>query len=332
MTIERLASGNYRAILQIDKKRVRITYDHKPTKREAEADLRELYEKTYQGTGSGKNITFRTAASEYVEMKRNVLSPNTVRDYLLMTNRMSEWFNETRIDDIDQIAINKQINELSLRLSPKTIRNIHGFISAVLGTFRPQMKIYTTLPQKRKNDVYIPSDNDIKRLREYFEGTDFYIPFILGCYGLRRGEICALLPSDFEGDVVHIRRAIAIDDERRIIEKSTKTTESERDIIVDSKVAEIVQKQGYVYKGHPGNLNRALAKAQDKLGIEHFPFHKLRHYFASKMLTITDPKTVQALGGWKTDTVMKSVYAHSMKEAQEQAKRAAVQKLNDALF
>ncbi|MCR5255983.1 MAG: site-specific integrase [Acetatifactor sp.] len=330
MTIEKLKGNKWRAVIMKDGKRYRITYDYKPQKKQAEADLYELISK--DGDVSNKGMTFKTASASYVDMKRNVLSPNTVRDYSLMCNRLPEWFVNTKIDSITQVTINKVINDLSLRLSPKTIRNVHGFISAVLGTFRPNMKIYTTLPQKRKNEVYIPTDNEVKQLIKYFEGTAFYIPIILGCYGMRRGEICALLPSDIEGDVVHITKAVAIDENRNLVEKGTKTTDSERDIIISSDIADLIRKQGYVYKGYPGSINRALAKAQERLGIEHFPFHKLRHYFASKMLTITDTKTVQALGGWKTDAVMKTVYAHSMKEEQERAKREAVNRLNASIF
>ena len=71
---------------------------------------------------------------------------------------------------------------------------------------------------------------------------------------------------------------------------------------------------------------------QKQLGMPFFPMHKLRHYFASKMLTLTDSQTVQALGGWKTDSVMKTVYAHSMKAEQEKAKRIAVDQFSKAIF
>lgn len=330
MTLEKMPSGNWRASFQRNKKRLRIVYDHKPSKHEMEADFAELMAK--KGMVSNHKLTFRQAAEKYVETKKKVLSPNTVRDYLLIPGRMSDWFCDMNIDMIEQLDINRQINELAGRLSPKTIKNIHGFISAVLGTFRPEMKIHTTLPQNVKKSPYIPSDSDIQRLREEFHGTEYFIPFILGCFGMRRGEILALTPKDIDGDVVHINKAIAIDSDRKIVNKSTKTTESTRDIIIPKDIADMIKQQGYVYKGHPGNLNRALTRAQDKLGIEHFPFHKLRHYFASKMITITDSKTVQALGGWKTDAVMKNVYAHSMKEEQERAKREAVNCLNRSIF
>lgn len=330
MTIEKLPSGSYRATIMRDGRRYRILFDHKPTKREAENALAEKI--SVEGNKQNGQLTFAQACDKYVEMKSNILSPNTVREYSLTKNRLSPWFVEMLIDDISQVSINKQINELSARLSPKTVRNYHGFISAILGTFRPDMKIYTTLPQKRKSEPYIPSDEDVRRILDAVRDTEYYIPIVLACYGMRRGEILALTPEDIDEDIVHIRKAMALDSERKKVTKSTKTTDSERDIIIPREIADQIRQQGYVYRRKPGGITEKLESVQDKLGISRFPLHKLRHYFASKMLTITDTQTVQALGGWKTDSVLKNVYAHSIKEEQEKAKREAVAQLKKSLF
>lgn len=330
MNIEKLPSGSYRASMMKNGKRYRLTYDTKPTKRQAEADLYELISKEPDSPNHG--MTFREAAEKYVDMKRNVLSPSTIRVYAKYCDWMPEWFPGLQIDKIGQVEINKVVNEISAKRSPKTVRNYHGFISAILATFRPQVKICTTLPQKRRNDPYIPSDEDVKRLLKALRDTEFYIPVVLACYGMRRGEICALTPEDIEGDIVHIRKAVAYGENNQKVIKSTKTTESERDIIIPPEIADQIRMQGYVYKGHPSSITRHIQKTEKALGMEEFTLHKLRHYFASKMLTITDSKTVQALGGWRTDAVMKTVYAHSMKEEQEKAKRAAVEKLSGSIF
>lgn len=330
MTIEKLPSGSYRATMMKNGKRYRITYEDKPSRKQAEQDLYEMISQASDAVNG--TLTFEQASERYVDSKRNVLSPSTIRDYARYCSRMPEWFTRMKIDDITQMELNKLVNELSAERAPKTVYNYHGFVSAVLGTFRPSFKIYTTLPQKRKNKPYIPSDSQVKELLSQLEGTEFYIPFILGCYGMRRGEICALTVDDIEGDIVHINKSMAQNDKLEWVVKSTKTTESERDIIIPMEIADKIREQGHVYKGHPNSINKHITALEDKLGIQHFPLHKLRHYFASKMLTITDTKTVQALGGWKTDTVMKNIYAHSIKEEQERAKREAVSKLSSSIF
>ena len=67
------------------------------------------------------------------------------------------------------------------------------------------------------------------------------------------------------------------------------------------------------YTDSPENLYFALRRAQKRLGIELFPFHKLRHFFASYMhnLGYTD-KQIQEFGGWKTTETVRNVYQHAM--------------------
>lgn len=115
--------------------------------------------------------------------------------------------------------------------------------------------------------------------------------------------------------------------------KSTKTTESTRDIIIPINLVKKIKEQGYVYKGSPGAITRYLGKIEDELGITRFPLHKLRHYFASEMSALGVPEAdILRLGGWETDYVMKSVYRHSMMEKEENAKRDAAEKLRGILF
>lgn len=104
-------------------------------------------------------------------------------------------FMKKNIDDITMIDVQTEINRLSKKCSPKSVSNHHGFISAVLGVFRPNLKLTTTLPQKVKNEPYIPSDNKMRKILEYSQGTEYEIPILLACYGLRRSEICALTPG-----------------------------------------------------------------------------------------------------------------------------------------
>lgn len=288
---------------------------------------------TINGYNAERNMTFKQAAEKYVDMKRNVLSPRTIKEYSRMCNRLSDWFTSLKIYNIDQVSINKQINELSCNKKPKTVACIHGFITAVLGVYRPDLKISTRLPQKVKNEPYIPSDDDVKKILKHIQGSQFEIPIILACYGMRRSEICALKPEDIDGDVVHITKALVQNENKEWVIKSTKTTSSTRDIIIPMDVAKKIQEQGYVYKGFPGSISNHLSRVEKELGIEHFSLHKLRHYFASKLSAMNVPEAdILKLGGWETDHVMKTVYRHSMMEKNKKAQREASDKLRNALF
>lgn len=330
MKIEKLPSGSYRIRKMYKGEMYTVIFEHKPTQKEAmQAMSKELDKIKSQHT----NMDFAKAAESYVGMKRNVLSPRTIKEYSETIKRFPIWFLKLPISDISQIEINRLINELSMNKSPKTVRNYHGFMSAVLGTFCPSLKISTTLPQKVKNEPYTPSQEEVRRILEEVKDSPYEIPITLACYGMRRSEICALTADDIDGDIVHINKALVMDENKKWVVKSTKTTESTRDIIIPSELAAKIKNQGYVYKGHPNTIYDCLKRTEKKLGIPEFSLHKLRHYFASMMSALgVSEADILKMGGWETDHVMKSVYRHAMIEKDEQAKREASKKLQNVLF
>lgn len=330
MKIEKRGPDSYRVRKMYKGQMYTVTFEHKPTQKEAMLAMADELQKVQK---KHESMDFRAAAGEYIESKRNVLSPTTIRGYNSAMKTLSKKFQGINVHDITALDIQTEINRLTKEHSPKTVRNYHGFISAVLGTFCPNLKINTTLPQKLKNEPYIPSDEDIKRILECAKDTEYEVPILLACYGLRRSEICALTLDDLDGDVIRINKAKVINEEAKWIEKTTKTASSTREIVIPMEIADKIREKGYIYKGHPNSITVYLGKTEDKLGIPHFPLHKLRHYFASKMSALNVPEAdIMRMGGWETDHVMKSVYRHSMMEKEEQAKREAAEKLRNALF
>lgn len=330
MKIEKRPSGSYRVRKMYKGQMYTVSFDYKPTQKEAmqamAAELDKVLEKH-------RSMTFRVAAEEYIESKRNVLSPTTIRGYNSAMRTISDKFQKENIHDITALEIQSEINRLAKDHSPKTVRNYHGFISAVLGAFCPNLKICTTLPQKVRNEPYIPSDEDIRRILEYAKGTVYEIPIILACYGLRRSEICALTPEDIDGDVIRINKAKVMNENNEWVAKTTKTTASTREIIIPEETAERIKEKGCIYKGHPNSITRYLETTEDALGIPRFPMHKLRHYFASKMSAMNVPEEdIMRMGGWETDYVMKGIYRHAMEDKNREKQRQAARKLGNALF
>jgi len=330
MKIEKLPSGSYRIRKMYKGKTYTVVTDYKPTQKEAiqlMADELDKVQKKYE------RMTFQRAAEEYIASKHNVLSPSTIRGYNGILRNLPGAFLGKNINDITAMDVQTEINRLSGNHSPKTVRNYHGFISAVLGAFCPNLKICTTLPQKLKNEPYIPSDEDVKRILDYAKDTKYEIPLILACYGMRRSEICALTPADINGDVVTINKAKVQNENMEWIIKTTKTTASNREIIIPTKIADKIREHGYVFNGYPGKITDFLMSAQKKLEIPHFPLHKLRHYFASKMSAMNVPEAdIMKFGGWETDYVMKGVYRHAMEDKNRKAQREAADKLENILF
>lgn len=307
MKIEK-RSGGYRVQKQIDGKRYSFTFDHRPTQKEIQQACAEV-----SARKNGK-ITFQNAAESYINARSNTISQSTEKEYLGTLNRLSEGFKSIPIDDITTIDVQKEINRMAKDKAPKTVRNYHGFIASVLGEFRPQLVLSTKLPQKDKQRVYIPSSDDIKALLESAKDTQYEVPILLGCASLRRSEICALEPSDIEGNIIHVTKGMVLDKDKNWVIKPPKTTESIRDVFVPDQVIDAINRNG-LYTGHPNSISDWMDKEEKKLGLQHFSLHRCRHYFASAAheAGISDAD-IQKAGGWKTDYVMKSTYRHSLAE------------------
>ena len=327
MKVEKLPSGSYRVRKQINKKNVQVTFDHKPTESEIIAELSKHM------TLPVCDLTFTAAATDYIRMKKNVLSPSTIRSYNMLAKGLSSEFSDKKIENITQVDVQREINRIAADHSAKTVYNYHGFISAVLTTFLPNTVLHTTLPPKRQNDPYIPSAEDVRKIIEYSKEKshgDFYVPIMLACYGLRRSEICALTPDKINGNIITIDSAVVRNENNEWVKKDMpKTASSIRQIPVSQEIIDRIMAQGYVFNHHPNEITNFLAIACNKLGIPRFSVHKLRHYFCSQLsANNVDPETILYFGGWKTDYVMKKTYRHAVLEKKQDLEK----KLNSVLF
>lgn len=312
MKIER--HGNqYRVRKTIDGKKIVLTFDHKPSDVEVFTAFAERDYSAVKGT-------FLSCAQAYIESKSNVLSPSTIKGYTSVLNSIPVDFKQKKVSLIEQKEIQNVINDYAANHSPKSVRNLHGFISAVFKQSRPNMKIYTTLPQKREFESYTPSEDDIRRLLDESKDDPFYhIPFQLGVMGLRRSEVCALTLDDIQGNTLNINKALVLDKNNQWVVKQTKTKAGTRKIYITDGLVREIRKNGQIFNGNPASLLYGLNKYQKKLGIPRFRFHDLRVFFCSysHYMGISD-ENIMATGGWKSTYTMQNVYRKDMKAKESQ--------------
>ena len=322
MKVEKLPSGSYRVRKMFERKTYTTTFDHKPTEKEI---IDWMYELTV--TANVPDGTMRHYINSYIDSKRNILSPSSIATYERFLNVISKDFLNKQLKHLTQVDVQEEINNYAKDHAPKSVKSLHGFIASVIGLFRPEMVLRTTLPQKVEKDRYLPTEDDIKAILEYTQGTEDHVAIQLGILSLRRAEICALEMSDLKGNELHIHASM-VWHKGWIKKESPKTDAGNRIIYLPDDLVKEINEQGYFFKYSPNKLLEHLNKYQKELNIPQFRFHDLRHYFASYASTIMPEADAMALGGWKSDHIFKQIYRESMKEKRKES----AQKLNRALF
>lgn len=272
-----------------------------------------------------ENISVYNAISKYIQIKEPVLSKTTIAGYLRMQRLYFASIGDYRLRELDQITVQSWVGDLSARLSPKSVRNIYGLLSSTVEMFCPSMRLSATLPAKIKPDLYTPNDEDIKKLLLHIQGKELEIAVMLAAFGpMRRGEICALESSDISGNIVTVRRNMVLDINKEWSIKQPKNYSSYREILYpDFVIDRLAGIEGRIIKATPDQITGRFRRAVYFAGLPHFRFHDLRHYAASIMHAIgIQDQYIMARGGWKTDSVMKSVYRNVIDlEAAKQNKK-----------
>ena len=134
---------------------------------------------------------------------------------------------------------------------------------------------------------------------------------------MRLGEVTALTDEDIDLSA----RTIAINKVKVLgvnnvlsIKKTAKTDKSNRIIQVSEQCIEAYRRYG-LYEGYPKTISDYMRRRQQALGLEHFSFHKLRHYFASNSIDNGVPiPTIQEFGGWSTPRTLEQIYTHNLRD------------------
>lgn len=264
---------------------------------------------------SNSKLLFGDALDKYIDSRKNVLSPRSIANYRRMRKTDLDSLSTLDIYQLTQDDIQNFVNKDCEIHSPKTVRDNHGLISAVLGEFRPDFRLTTKLPKLKRPTLYVPSDNDIQRLITAAAGTKLELPILLAAFGpMRRGEICALDSKYISGNTVHVCSNMVLNENRQWIIKEPKTYAGDRFINYPDFVAELFKNiDGPITSLNPDALSCRFRRFLKSHGIVHFRFHDLRHYCASIQHALGIPDAyIMERSGWSNDAVLKNIYRHTM--------------------
>ena len=252
------------------------------------------------------------------------------------------------------------------RLSDRTVWHHHKLIRAILTSAKKSRIIphniceFMEAPKLPRTEAKHLNDEEAQQfLKALLDEPDIRIKsaLILDLFtGLRRGELCGLSWNDidFDGNLIHVRRASQYIPGQGIIEVPTKNKSSERSISVSPFVITMLEQyriwwldnrfnQGDAWKGEkerlfiqedgkpifPDTINEWLRRFTARNDQPSVTPHSLRHTFITLQITAgVDIRTLQARSGHAQASTLLNIYSHAMQSAQEKAAQA----MDDVLF
>ena len=312
-------AGSWYIQLMVDGQRINRTFD---TKEEAVYWAAGIKTKAAQDARAPRRLTVGEAVDKYIEAKDAVLSPSTIYGYKKMKKACFDDIAHVQLQDLTQDAVQRWVNKLSKDHAPKTVHNAHGLLSAVLDAYMPSVRLRTTLPQKQRHEITIPSKAELGAILEAAKGGKYELPILLAVWlGLRKSEIIGLKWSDIEGDYLHVRRAVVLGEDGPV-EKGTKTYSGTRTVHIPAELAsylaELPRDREHIVNLSGEAIYEGFRRVCERAGVPHYRFHDLRHVNASAMLAAGIPSTYSKQRmGHSTDHMLKTVYYHTIKEEEQ---------------
>jgi integrase len=329
-TPRELPSGAWRCEVMVNGERISIV-DEDPSVAHAKALAIKAGVVEKSNARKEDKITFADALDKYIEDRREVWSPSTVRTYTETKKNRLQSLMSKRVLDIDENTLQIVIGEeAKAGLSAKTIKNDISLAVTVLSQYKVINVKRLKFPQRAKQEHAYLDTEQIVTLINACVGDKAEIPILLALWlGMRRSEILGLHWDcvDFENKTIKIERSLVRDETGAYVIKDYLKNEGSRRQI--SCPEYILNK----LKEHPGERKGPVFKERDpsfiydrlriickKEGITFPGVHGLRHTNASVMLSLgIIDKYAMARGGWSTDHTMKTVYQHLFSDKKQTA-------------
>ena len=328
MKLEKLKNGDWSCRLYLgggrsDPVRVRL---RAPSQKELRILIAEKQAEYQRGElkAPGKARSLRECYEAYIDSRRSVLSPSTLRGYISASKNSFQSLMDRDIDSLHHEEVQAEISKRSAVVAPKTIKNEVALFISVCAVYRSQPLTGTfNVPKKKKRDLYVPTREDVEALLRVCRSDSFYreleLPIMLGAFcGLRRGEIAALRYEDVDlkSKTVNISKALVLTPDLREEEKAPKSYAGYRSLALPPQVVDVIKarkRSGLPLIGfNLSQLSDIFRTVVKKAGVTPFRFHDLRHFFASQLILLGVPDAYAIrMTGHSTTSMLQSVYQHT---------------------
>lgn len=292
----------------------------------------ERIKAAYRATGSlaeGKEVkgakseeqgpTVADAIQHYIDSRRNVLSPSTLRAYTTIAHNRWKAINQRVLRDIQPSEWQGIVDAEARTCGAKTLKNAWFLLSAAITHAMqkkpPRVQLAQVVPAERP----FLSAEQIIVFTKAIHGTDIELPALLALSSLRLSEISALMWEDIPATPKSIRvsGAVVPNEFHKPERKATnKNAASVRNVpIFMPELLEAIERERKPFgpvlamsqKEFRNKVNRVCAK----LGLPRVGVHGLRHSFASLAYHLHMPEQIAMLiGGWADAGTMRKIYTH----------------------
>ena len=312
-----LPSGSWRCRVKMpDADRKSFTAQ---TKAEAEKQAADYVARYLAGVEEvkAKYDTVGACVNRYIDSRRNVLSPSTIRGYVRMRKYNFQPAMDLNIHEITRQQWQTLVNLEAKNYSPKSVRNAWGLMSSVIKD-ETGASVDVQLPKAAENHHPFLDDEQVKIFMELIKDTDIEAACLLGLHSLRLSEILALKWKgiDQKKKTITVKGALVMGEESKMIERDqNKTKQSTRVVpIIMPRLLELAAgkpKEENVAPFTDSQLYRAINAVCEANDLPKIGVHGLRHTFASICFYKGIPeKAIMEMGGWSDPTILRDIYTH----------------------
>lgn len=327
----KLPSGAYqtRATKVINGKKVTKCFTVHPKEFKNDArkakDQSELLARQWRMTAEDTEVyglKIREAMEQYIKDRSKVLSPSTVTNYKRLVP-LFEPIADICIDEVKTSDIQPLVNEWSISVTAKTIKNRVSFLLSCLDYSGCDKKFKIRYPKSEAKEVKSPDVEDVQMLLNNASEELLPILYLASVGGLRRGEIAGLRQKDISRDMktVYVHADVVLQDHEWVYKPFTKNAQSGTitlpKFIIDL-LPESDDPEAYVFEMNPNMISHKYDRLCKKLGFD-FNFHSLRHFAASFRSDLGIPrKYIEETCRWEPGSkVVDRVYDNTLNSSRK---------------